>query len=74
MVDASRYTMILTLALAIGSTILGLVSDRFRKRKIFMLILNGTMTAVWVYIVVISKGEPAFDKLKMLYMLTGLSL
>jgi len=74
MVDASRYTMILTLTLAIGSTILGLVSDRFRKRKIFMLILNGTMTAVWVYIVVISKGEPAFDKLKMLYMLTGLSL
>ncbi|MDF2616937.1 MAG: transporter, partial [Sedimentibacter sp.] len=34
MVEASRYTMILTLALAIGSTILGLVSDRFRKRKI----------------------------------------
>jgi sugar phosphate permease len=74
MVEASRYTMILTLALAIGSTILGLVSDRFRKRKIFMLILNGAMTAVWIYIVVISKGEPAFDKLKMLYMLTGLSL
>jgi sugar phosphate permease len=74
MVDASKYTMILTLALAIGSTILGLVSDRFRKRKIFMLILNGAMTAVWIYIVVISKGEPAFAKLKMLYMLTGLSL
>ena len=74
MVDASKYTMILTLGLAVSSTILGIVSDYFRKRKIFMILLNGTMSVIWIYIVIICKGVPSFGSLKVLYLLTGLSL
>ncbi|MFA9422701.1 MAG: MFS transporter [Sedimentibacter sp.] len=74
LLDASKFTMILTLGLAIGSTIIGYLSDYFRRRKIFMLILISTMNLIWIYIVLICKGRPGIEVLKMLYFLTGVSL
>lgn len=74
LLDASKFTMMLTLGLAIGSTILGYVSDFVKRRKIFMLILIASMNLIWIYIVLISKGSPGIEILKILYLLTGVSL
>lgn len=74
MVEASEFTMILTLSLAVSSMILGFVSDLIMRRKIFMLLLIGTMNVIWIYIVFVCKGTPNINVLKMFYFLTGLSL
>ncbi len=74
LIDASKFTMILTLGLAIGSTIIGYLSDCVKRRKVFMLVLIGTMNLIWIYIVLIYKGKPGIEMLKILYFFTGVSL
>lgn len=74
MVDASKYTMILTLGIAVGAAIIGALSDFMKRRKIIMVVLLSVLNAIWVYIVFICHGTPNITCSGILYFLTGLSL
>ncbi len=71
MVEASKNTMLLTLGMAFGSAIIGIFSDLIKRRKNILIILTCGMNIVWIYIVVICKGEPNFNMLGLLYLLSG---
>jgi sugar phosphate permease len=74
MMDASKYTMILTLGISSGAFITGLLSDRLGLRKIIMALQCGIVMLVWIYIILICKGRPAFPVIGILYFITGFML
>ncbi len=74
MMEASRYTLLLTLGVAIGAAVIGLISDLLKRRKSIIVLFSGISAAVWVYIVFICSGKPPLSAIGALYFISGFSL
>lgn len=74
MMEASHYTLLLTLGIAIGAAVIGTVSDLIKRRKIIIVLFSGISAAVWLYIVFICGGKPPLSAIGVLYFISGISL
>lgn len=72
MVQASKNTMLLSIGMAFGSAVIGIFSDLIKQRKNILIFLTCGMNFVWIYIVIICRGEPSYNMLGILYLLTGI--
>jgi len=71
--DAANYMMAAVLGLAIGSIVIGKVSDALKKRKLPMLISGIVLLLSWTALVFMNNGQPALGLMYPLLFIMGLS-
>lgn len=72
-IEASNYIMITVLGLALGSIIIGKLSDTIKKRKLPMIIFGTTYVICWGIIVFVNGGKPPIEILLPLLFILGFS-
>lgn len=70
-VSASNYMMAAVLGMAIGSIVIGKISDKIKKRKLPMLIFAVVYTICWGIIVFVGGGKPPIAILMPLLFVLG---
>lgn len=70
-VSASNYMMAAVLGMAIGSIVIGKISDKIKKRKLPMLIFAVVYTICWGIIVFVGGGKPPITILMPLLFVLG---
>jgi len=71
--EAANYMMAAVLGLAIGSIIIGRVSDHLKTRKLPMLVSGGILLASWTMLIFMNGGQPPIGLLYPLFFVLGLS-
>lgn len=70
---AANYMMAAVLGLAIGSIVIGKVSDYLKKRKLPMLISGGLLLCSWSILIFAGGGQPPIGIMGILFFILGLS-
>lgn len=71
--DAANYMMAAVLGLAIGSIVIGRVSDKLKSRKLPMLVSGGLLLLTWSILIFAGGGKPPLGIMYPLYFVLGLS-
>lgn len=72
-IDAANKTLYIFIGAAIGSLVLGKLSDTLRKRKLPLFSIGGLNLLCWVYLIFICHGKPPVGTLEILLFVFGLS-
>lgn len=71
---AANYTALMTAGIAVGSTVIGMLSDFTRRRKVFIVSFSGVSAAIWLYIVFFCQARPPLEGMGVLFFFSGASL
>jgi sugar phosphate permease len=72
-IDAANKTLYIFIGAAVGSLVLGKLSDTLRKRKLFLFSIGGLNLLCWIYLIFICHGKPPVGALEILLFAFGLS-
>ncbi|SHK15192.1 Sugar phosphate permease [Caminicella sporogenes DSM 14501] len=70
-VSAANYMVAAVLGLAIGSIVIGIFSDRIKKRKLPMIMFGAVYVISWAVLVFVNGGKPPVSILPILLFLLG---
>ena len=70
---AANYMILLVLGLAVGSLLIGKISDRLKKRKLPMLISGSILVGAWSILIFVNGGKPPIEIMYLLFFILGLS-
>ena len=70
---ASRYVLLLTTGIMVGSVLVGTLAKRLGKIKRVILTGGSIFTIIWFYIIVIANGQPPIWQLPILYLALGIT-
>ena len=68
---ASRYVLLLTLGILVGSAFVGWIADRLKQTRILIIAGSGLTTLFWFYVVVLASAMPPAWLLAPLYFTAG---
>lgn len=72
-VSAANYMLAAVIGMAIGSIIIGSISDKMKRRKLPMLVSGSVYVICWTIIVFVNGGKPPLEILMPLMFVLGLS-
>lgn len=72
-IDAAGKTLYIFVGGAIGCFVIGILSDRLKKRKLPLLAFGGINLLCWVFLIFINHGKPPVEILEILLFTLGFS-
>ncbi len=70
---ASRYILLLTLGILVGSALVGWLADKLKQTRVLIIAGSGLLTSFWFYVVVLAAASPPMWLLGPLYFVAGLT-